>query len=339
VALALRPLAHKLSVYLGLVDKGEAERKTQDRHVPCSGGILILGSSAVGFLLLMAMWELFGSQYQDIISPEILINSRQGLGVIFGVMTIFFLGALDDRWGMAPMVKLALQGVIILMSLLLSELRMTFFVEKEWINLLGTLFWVILITNAFNLIDNMDGLCSMVAIIVLGLHGVLLSMLDHWLLAGVCWLILGPTLVFLGHNRPKAKIYLGDSGSLSLGFCIAMLCVVTTYYHEGQPLTSILTPILMMAVPLFDVLTVMIHRWKNGHPLMRGDRNHVSHRLLERGLSEGQVLLILGGVTLTTGISSILIHRGDDVIGICVVLQTILTLVVFHGLGRRRALH
>lgn len=336
-ALCLYPIANYVSRLLGLVDRAEGERKIQGYSVPCSGGILILGSIALSFLTLMLIFPLATEEVRKSISPHILVESRQALSVIAGVISIFLLGAVDDRWRLGPWPKLAFQIGIVLVVLVISDLRMTFFIESEWMNLMVTVLWVVLITNSFNLIDNMDGLCSLVASIVMGLHGILLYLQGSWLLSAVCWLILAPTLVFFMFNRPRARIYLGDSGSLSLGFIVSILCIVCTYYHDGQILVSFLTPLLMMAVPLFDVAAVMALRAKRGLPLLIGDRNHVSHRLLERGLTENQVLVALGGLTLATGISSVFLHRGDEIFGALVILQTCLVLLFFHSMGRRES--
>jgi UDP-GlcNAc:undecaprenyl-phosphate/decaprenyl-phosphate GlcNAc-1-phosphate transferase len=334
--MAIYPLARKCSFILGMTDGPDDERKIQEDSIPCAGGMMILGGSGVAFLLLLMTLRLMNSSIQEVIRPEVLLSSQEGLALSFGLLGIFLLGAYDDRKELSPSVKLFLQVSIVLAVLCVSELRVTFFVEDEWLNLTGTLVWVILIMNAFNLIDNMDGLCSLVASIVFGLHGILLAGFGDFLLSGVCWLLLGSMLMFFGKNRPKADVYLGDSGSLSLGYLIAMLCIVTTYYHEGLPLTSFLTPILMISVPLFDVASVMIFRWNRGLPLMKGDRNHVSHRLLRHGFSERQVLLILGSLTFFTGTSSIFIHRGNEVIGIGIVIQTFMTVLAFHWIGQKR---
>jgi UDP-GlcNAc:undecaprenyl-phosphate GlcNAc-1-phosphate transferase len=146
---------------------------------------------------------------------------------------------------------------------------------------------------------------------------------------------LGPVLAFGKWNCPPARMYLGDAGSLSLGFFIAILSVVSTYYHEGQSVISILTPLLILAIPLFDVATVMFIRFRLKKPYFLGDQNHFSHRLLRLGLSVPQALMVIFLLTAITGVAAVVLQHSNAWEGLFLLLQVLMILMVVLVLESR----
>src|SRR5690606_21547949 len=144
-----------------------------------------------------------------------------------------------------------------------------------------------LIINAFNFLDNMDGLSAGIAMILAGLYLIITLHGGQWFVAGLCALLCGSLLAFLCFNLPPARLFMGDGGSLVVGLLMAIISVRTTYYHPvGEYYKhGVMMPLIMMAVPLYDLFSVTIVRLSRGTSPFRGDHNHFSHRLVRLGLS------------------------------------------------------
>ena len=315
-----------------------SDRKLQVQPVAYGGGFLFLlgllswgGIIFFAHLLGLLTW-LFPNQS---IVLDVLIHSSRAWFCGLGLLGMLCLGFVDDLWQLSPRTKFILQLVLVTSVVVGGDLRMSFFVQWSWVGYLGTILWVVLITNAFNLIDNMDGYSVVVTLVTLLVHGIILHVHGHFLIALVCGMALGPVLAFAKWNLPPAKMYLGDAGSLSLGYFVAVLSVVSTYYHEGQSVTSILTPLLMLAIPLFDVATVMFIRFRLKKPYFEGDRNHFSHRLLKLGLSVPQALTVIFLLTATTGVAAIVLQHSNAWQGLCLLLQVLMLLAVVLVLESR----
>jgi UDP-GlcNAc:undecaprenyl-phosphate GlcNAc-1-phosphate transferase len=312
-------------------------RKAHHSAIPYGGGLMIfLGcmlQCAVYLLIYLLNQESFQTWFPGV-HFDATIKESKGWAIFLGALAMLVLGAVDDRVGLSAQKKLGLQILITALTLWFGNLSMSFFVPNPWLGFLGTLFWVILITNAFNLIDNMDGLCGGVCLITLGLHIILLSHAGHLMVEMASIVCLSSVFAFLIFNKPPAKLYLGDSGSYFLGFLMAMLSVMATYYREGQSLAGILTPVLILAVPLFDVATVLWIRTKLGQPWFQADRNHFSHRLLALGLSEWQSLAVILMLSLVCGMGGLLLGYLSNTLAWLVFSQCVMVLFVIHFLER-----
>jgi UDP-GlcNAc:undecaprenyl-phosphate/decaprenyl-phosphate GlcNAc-1-phosphate transferase len=331
----------QLCRHLNYVDHPN-ERKIQAVAIPYGGGIvLLLGCFFWGIVLFLGyelgLWAMVWPDQE--ILPEKLIQSDMVLSVGFGLLVMFGLGYLDDIFDCSPKLKLLVQFLTVAGVLKWSGLGMAYFWDQPWLGFILTVLWVVLITNAFNLIDNMDGYCSSVAIISLVVHVVLQVIHGHHLVAFATVMVLGPLLAFGQVNWPPAKLYLGDAGSLSLGFLMALLSIASTYYHPGQSLASYLTPILILAIPLFDVATVMWIRFRTKQPFFKGDRNHFSHRLMALGLSTRQALAVIIGMSCVTGLAAIGVNLGSNRVAVAVFLQIVAVLglvLVLERAGRQK---
>ena len=248
--------------------------------------------------------------------------------IIIGAFSLLIsiLGSIDDFFNLSWKIKLFFQSIFVAMpiiylniflnieSLLNLDLNNTF-------NFLISVLWVILIINSINFIDNMDGLAVVVTGSICYQSILLTYSLNQNKLTDLSVVLLFVILGFFIYNFPPAKLYLGDSGSLFIGFCLGFLSILFTWNSEQDYLLSYaLSPVLLFfTIPLLDFLVIMWHRISNGISPTKGGTDHISHRLLAKGFSEIQVLflffifslinflLILGYVFLSSTLSSIVL--------------------------------
>lgn len=231
------------------------------------------------------------------------------LGILLGSSLLLLLGLADDRWEMSPQVKLIGQGVAALVAIAFGiEVS---FLGTPYLNVPLTLLWVVGIINAFNLLDNMDGLSAGVALIAASTFAVLAiryaevgpeqlpTSMAAATLAGSC-------LGFLRYNFKPASIFMGDAGSMILGYILAALAALGSWRSPTTP-TSILIPLLVLAYPIFDTTLVTILRWRAGRPIFQGGKDHSSHRLVSLGLGEMEVVLLIYLFSLSQALTAALI--------------------------------
>jgi UDP-GlcNAc:undecaprenyl-phosphate/decaprenyl-phosphate GlcNAc-1-phosphate transferase len=341
VSSIVTPLCIRAALKFGYVDR-PSERKIHTEIVPYGGGVaLFLSLSLIVLILyLVANNNLFlPEDLPEFIDLNVLLKDTRALSFLFGALGIFILGLLDDIYDIPAKGKLLLQMIIVSLVIKYSSMTMSFFIHTPWVGFIGTLLWIILITNAFNLLDNMDGVCAGVSIITLLIYFVLLITFQQYLVSLLTLVVSAPLVVFMFYNKPPAKVYLGDAGSLMLGFLIAILSVMSTYYRDGQHLSTYFTPLLILAIPIFDVITVMAIRYRLGTPFFKADKNHFSHRLLNLGLSPVKVLLIILSITFVMGLGAIfLIHSNQfqSLIILAEALILFIMIVIFEKVGVKR---
>jgi len=232
-------------------------------------------------------------------------------------------GFLDDLRPLRPPVKFVVQ--LILATVLLGfgfELRLT---GVPLIDVLLTLFWIVGITNAFNLLDNMDGLAAGIAVIAAGFRLLFFAMDGDWGGATVSAIFLGAVLGFLIRNFPPASIFMGDTGSLFVGFFLSGLCLASPYPYTRGVGAVLLFPVLLVLVPIFDTAFVTVTRILSGRPVSVGGRDHPSHCLVAIGISERKTVLLLYGLSIVSGLLAYVSYR--------VGLAYTLVLLAFLGLG------
>ncbi len=253
-----------------------------------------------------------------------------------GLMTA--LGLLDDRKILRARTKL-LGQVVVASVLVASGFRLSLFVSSPLASSLLTIFWITAVVNSFNLLDNVDGLCAGIGaicaamILIVSLHS------GQFFVALFTTAFIGCLLGFLVHNFPPARIFLGDAGSLFAGYVLAVLTIITTYYHENRPDSTpvaVILPLIVLALPIFDTLSVILIRLWHRKPIYIGDRNHFSHRMLRLGMSPRQMLLFLYFISLSTGLGATLLTRLDNPGALIVLVQTAATFSII-GLLEWRA--
>ncbi|MHC4871797.1 MAG: MraY family glycosyltransferase [Planctomycetota bacterium] len=329
------PLIRKIALRLDFVDH-PGEHKTHAEPVSYGGGAAIY----LSFILVSAaaLAAVFGpkmgfltsvfadlSTYLEGLQREGTIIKKAAL--FFGATLMFLLGIFDDKYSINPYVKLA--GQIIAASVLFfGGIKVTLFVGSTTLKYFITVLWVVGITNAFNLLDNMDGLSAGVAVIAGAIFFVIAAQSGQLLLAAFLCIFVGSVLGFLPFNFFPARIYMGDAGSLFLGFILSATAISGTYYTEGRTVIAAIMPVVVLCIPIFDTLSVMIIRLKNGKPLMVGDRNHFSHRLNRLGMTKREAVLTIYILSATLGVSAIILSSADTFAAIMVLLHTVSVLTV-----------
>ncbi len=225
---------------------------------------------------------------------------RQMLGIAAGAALMFLTGVVDDRIGMRPYLKMAAQTAAA--CILLATGTAVTIVPIPWLAALATIFWVIAITNAVNLIDNMDGLASgvvTVSALTMALYG-----LGHGLPAvtTLALLIAGACGGFLLYNFNPARVFMGDSGSLLLGFLMSATALAGTARAASDLVVALFVPVTLLAVPVFDTTLVSVVRRLNGRPISQGGSDHSSHRLVALGLSERGTVALLYAISAAFGL-------------------------------------
>ena len=286
---------------LGLVDH-PGGRKIHSEPTPLGGGLAIGLGTVLPILggYLLACWGTPGwlggrlAAFVRTQQPFILARGLELLSLLGGGAVILLLGLADDRWNLGAKVRLAAQtAVAVAVFLLAPQVRITFFSASPVAWGVFTVVWIVAITNSFNLLDNMDGLSSGVALVatLLLLAGALAT--GQWFMALFLLAFGGATGAFLLRNFAPARIFAGSAGGYFFGFVLAVSTIRFTFYEQGRSLWAALAPLLVLSVAIYDTASVIFIRLREGRPIMEGDRSHLSHRLVALGMSRrGAVLTI-----------------------------------------------
>lgn len=241
--------------------------------------------------------------------PFLLAPGKSRSLWILGLVTLlsFLLGLLDDLRSLKPQTKLI--GQTLLASTLIYLGFLLQVTPSPVLNIVLTLIWIVGITNAFNLLDNMDGLCAGVAVIAVGFRLVFFLMDENVQGAMVSVIFMGSVLGFLFHNFHPASIFMGDSGSLFIGFFLSGLNLAEGFPYTKSFSAILLFPVLILLVPIFDTVFVTLTRILTGRPVGVGGADHTSHRLVAIGLSERQAVITLYLISLAAGFTAFLTYR------------------------------
>lgn len=315
--------------------------KAAHRKVPNTGGIGIFVGVALPMLAGLLAVPIAPSLAHTL--PEALVphlpgmHERLGMGaaLLGSLILLHVMGLVDDRRPLGPFVKLVVMAVPAVVLAWFFDTRLLTLLDAHvggsWASILITVVWFVAVTNAFNFIDNMDGLAAGVAAVASACLLATTLIGGQWFVAAVLALTLGASLGFLVFNFPPARIFMGDSGSLVLGFLLAFLTVRATYLHDGSttpPAHAVFTPVVILAVPLYDLVSVVIIRLSQGKSPFVGDLQHFSHRLVKRGLSRRAAVVVIWGFTLVIGISGIFLPSLQTWQAVLVGVQTALVLTV-----------
>lgn len=338
LSLVLVPLARRFGQRFGFMDPVNPAKIHQTPMVRCGGVGIFLA-----FFLSLAMDLLLARQlrHSGLVPVElrtylgnIHFVSKQLVGLCTGAFLIFLTGLVDDRANLRPWTKLLLQ-IASAFPLIAAGVTVRFFIPGALAGALMTIAWVVLLTNAFNFMDNMNGLSSGVAAVAAFNFFLISRSGSEYFMMAIFALLLGSILGFLRYNFPRAQLFMGDSGSLFLGYMLAGLSILVTYYRKGVPTQlPVVSPLIVLGVPIFDTASVLYIRWKNGKPLMKGDQNHFSHRLVALGFSRVTAVLFIYLVTLTVGLTAVNL-RHLDWSGACLaLLQAALFFLIIYFLER-----
>lgn len=317
VAYLLTPAIQRMATHFRVLDL-PGSRRIHLRPVPRLGGIAVYAAfvAAVVFPIDQPIRIAVHTQHLVLTVPSLSGIDRPVLGMLLGATLIALFGILDDVRGAPPLVKLFGQvasAVVVLpfgigMDVLTNPLGGMFFVGP--LGALLTVLWIVALCNVMNLIDGVDGLAAGIATIAGGTVCVAAFQrgdVDTGLLAAA---LMGATLGFLPYNFNPARIFLGDTGSMLLGYILATMSVLGTY--KSYTALSLLVPLVALGVPVADTAFAIVRRWRTRRPIFQADAEHLHHHLLRRGLSQRQTAALLYLITATLGAGALVlsgIHR------------------------------
>lgn len=299
-SLIMTPLVRRLAFKIGAIDVPKDERRVHNKPMPLIGGLAIYIAVILSALIFLPI-------------------DKSLISIVIGGTIILVSGIIDDIKGLSPKLKLLFQigsGVI----LILGDVKIDFItnpfssnnilLDLKWLSIPITLFWVVGITNTLNLIDGLDGLSAGVAMIssfslmfVAGkFHNTGIIILSA-IVGGAC-------LGFLPYNFNPAKIFMGDTGALFLGFILAAISIEGVM--KSVATIAIVVPILILGVPIFDTTFAIFRRLLSGQSIMSADKGHLHHRLLNRGYSQRKTVLILYGISAVFGIFAVIIAKANS---------------------------
>lgn len=290
VTIATTPLVKKLAYTFNILDN-PAHRKVHRDPIPSIGGISIILGVIAGYLY---------------IAPQ----SMYMLPIIIGASFIILTGILDDIVTLSPKVKLIGQiaaAITVISSGLVIEHITVPLIGKIEFGILSyaiTLLWIVGITNSINLIDGLDGLAAGVSSIALTSILVMAVLDNQFLVFTLSLIILGGTTGFLLFNFHPAKIFMGDTGALFLGYAISIISILGLF--KSVTLFSLIIPIIILAVPIFDTFFAIVRRLLKKQSIARADNRHLHHCLIDMGFSHRITVLIIYGISLFFGISAII---------------------------------
>jgi len=329
-----------LSPRIGFVDK-PGGRKIHADPKPLGGGVAVFWAFALPMLAGLALVT-FGH-------PPVALESHvphlgdywsgmrertpMALGMLLAAFAMHVMGLIDDRKPLGPYSKLLVQlGTIAALVIGLRELRILTALGPAASAAL-TILWITAITNAFNFLDNMDGLSAGVAAVCTAAFLVTTLSIGQWFVAAALALLLGALVGFLCFNFAPASIFMGDSGSLVIGLLLGILTVRTTYLLPGQNWANgwyaVFAPVIVLAVPLYDLVVVSTIRVIRGQSPFKGDTNHFSHRLVARGMSRRTAVLCIWLITAATAVAAIILpHAPTTFTAVLIFVQALLILGV-----------
>jgi UDP-GlcNAc:undecaprenyl-phosphate GlcNAc-1-phosphate transferase len=323
MSLVLTGVVRRWAIRSGFLDRptGDDGHKQHLDATPLGGGIAI----AVAILLPLAAglgiaYVLRGLDPDSLpgltrLAPNwyhwaggVIEKTPSALAVIGGAVVMHIMGLIDDRRPLPAMLKLALQFAVALLLTAVFKIRAGELLGPVPAVVLTSL-WIVVLTNAFNFMDNMDGLTAGVGTLTALILGIAAFAAGQVFVPCMLMIIAGALLGFLFYNFPPASIFMGDAGSLVVGYMLAISAVLTTYIYPKQQVTpySITVPLIVFAVPLYDFFGVLVRRYRKGQSIFQADRGHFSHRLVQLGLTPKVAVLTIYLATTATSLSAIIL--------------------------------
>ncbi|HEY52073.1 MAG TPA: undecaprenyl/decaprenyl-phosphate alpha-N-acetylglucosaminyl 1-phosphate transferase [Caldilineae bacterium] len=304
LALAATPLVRRLAFRTNMVDR-PASRKFHTNPTPLLGGLAIYAAVILALLL-------FGDRFYV----------HQVAGIAIGATLVSFLGFWDDRVALPPVLKL-LGQMIPALILILTGVQVAIF-EQPALNIALTVIWVLFITNAVNFLDNMDGLSAGVSAVASAYFVLLAALSGQYLVGVLAAALLGACIGFLFYNFNPASIFMGDTGSLFLGFVLAAVGIKLRF-PANVPAVTWMIPILVLGVPIFDTTLVIIARLRRRvNPLTTAGKDHLSHRLVRMGATRREAVLLLYLLGCAFGMLAIFVSQATILEGLFVLIATMI---------------
>jgi|LGOV01.1.fsa_nt_gb UDP-GlcNAc:undecaprenyl-phosphate GlcNAc-1-phosphate transferase len=311
----LTPISMKIARRINAIDLPKGERKIHTKPIPRLGGIAI-------FLATLATMFYYSNYSFNII-----------LGISLGAIVIVITGILDDIYDLPAKIKLLMQivaAVIVVSFGIRIEIFTNYFASAGYINL-GilsiplTIFWIVGITNTVNLIDGLDGLAAGIAMIASFTLAYIALLNNRVETATLLVILAGSSLGFLPYNFNPAKVFMGDSGSLFLGYFLSVVSILGAV--KGAAAITYFLPVLALGLPIFDTSYAILRRMVNKRPIMEADKGHLHHKLLDIGFDHKRAVLVLYSISILLGITAVFCSTNrylDSLIPLSLVLLLIM---------------
>jgi len=331
LALGITPVVRNFARRRGWVDRPDGRRKLHPHPIPRLGGVAVFVAFAFTCALLLAAqrWGLVATT----ISPSAYLD------LLVGCTAVLLLGVMDDIRGVSPGAKILIQALAGL-YLFFNGYQITAisnpitgnFIELGWASLPLTLVWFVGMSNAFNLIDGLDGLAAGIGLFSTTTLFIACTINERWEIAVIAAALGGALLGFLRYNFNPASVFLGDAGSLFVGFALAAIAIRGSM--KSSAAVAIAAPLMALAVPLLDAAVSVIRRLIRGDDVFRADGDHIHHRLLRKGLTPRRAVAILYCVAAAFGALSLLMITGrGQVVGLVVIATSVVTWIGVQQLG------
>ena len=328
---ALTPLSRRAAMRAGMIDH-PLGRKNHTTPTPLLGGSAIMGAIAALTLAGAAMIH-WGADWMPDRLARFLPGAESRLPMVLGILAaaaaLHVLGLIDDRRHLGAWVKLLGQLIVAAAVVVFCDVRILTLAGPA-VSIAATILWLVAVMNAFNFLDNMDGLSAGVAAIcAAALLATTIQTGQFFVAAWLC-VVLGAMLGYLPFNFPPASTFMGDAGSLVVGFFLGVLSCLTSYVPSGESISlgALLVPLVIMAVPRYDMLSVIVLRLQDGKNVFVGDHRHFSHRLVRRGKGPRSAVLTIYLCTAGTAVAACLLPHTNNVGAVLVAGQTALILLI-----------
>ena len=328
---ATTPLVRRFAYKIGAVDVPRDKRRVHKRPTPRIGGLAIIFGFLVAIISFNDSW------------------TKELVSILIGVGILGVLGIIDDCKELDAKLKFVVQIVAALVVVIFGDIRISvmsnpnvfsenpYIIFPQWLSITVTVLWIVFMTNAVNFIDGLDGLAAGVsAIMSMSLVFIAITYHEYEIaLLGIA--LMGACFGFLPFNFNPAKIFMGDTGSMFLGYMLSVLSVQGMF--KSYAVISFAVPIIMLGLPLFDALFAMLRRLLTGKNPMSADRGHLHHRLYDMGFSQKQTVFILYAISGVLGIASILLAEQRFLRAMLLLISVLIFLLIATMLGKNSYVH
>lgn len=328
ISLIMTPLVRKFAFKIGAIDIPKDERRVHKEPMPLLGGLAIYIAVVITTLIFLPL-------------------DKTLISILVGGTIILISGVIDDMRGLSPKLKILFQ-LMAGLSLIAGDVKVDFITNPftvnnvviylKWLSIPITLFWVVGITNTLNLIDGLDGLAAGVAMISSLSLTFVADKFGYTMVILVAAIVAGSTIGFLPYNFNPAKIFMGDTGALFLGFMLAAISIEGVM--KSVATIAIIVPIIILGVPIFDTTFAIFRRLLSGRSIMSADKGHLHHRLLARGFSQRKTVLILYAISGAFGVFAVLIAKANSkqavYLSVIMFVVTVLVAIKFGLFGNKK---
>jgi len=334
ISFMLTPLIKIIAVKLNFIDKPDSKRKLHSSPKALLGGLAIY----ISFLITL----LYSYKYLD--SFNSILKERNFYGLIIGTFLMLLIGLIDDFFNIPAFLKLFLQIVpaVILyyydfkIDILTNPISGETIKLNQYISFFLTIGWVLALTNSINLIDGMDGLASGITVIgCLTLFAIALNRGSQDIISAVFTMVLlGSVAGFIKYNFPPASIFMGDTGSLFIGYTLSAIGILGI--NKSTTAIALMVPIAAVGIPIYDTFFAIFRRTKRGVKIFKADSEHIHHRLLKMGLSQRQTLLLLYGLSIYFGVIAFSFLKIPNQMALIVLVFFILSIIIMATYLKRK---